>query len=132
MLPEAEGSYATVVVRNHRVRQVGGSNDRPVLVREFLEDEEFRALTDAVIHALGDLGGLSLCFVGDGFDPSIVTSPDDEEALERSEAWAAVFFLPPGALPAFRAAVAGVLAEHAMPTAWVVPSDQHADIVVRA
>jgi hypothetical protein len=131
VLHEADGSYVTVVVRNHRVRQVGGTGGRPVLVREFLDENQFRALTDGVLRALGELGGLSLCFVGDGFDPSSVHSPDDEEALERSEAWAAVFFVPPGRLEAVRQAVAGVLDEHDMPTAWVVPSDEDADIVVR-
>jgi hypothetical protein len=131
VLHDAEGSYVTVVVRNHRVVQVGDTEGRPVLVREFLDDEGFRALTDGVLQALGALGGLSLCFVGDGFDPSSVHSPADEEALERSEAWAAVFFVPPGGLAAFRQAVAGVLDEHQMPTAWVIPSDNDADIVVR-
>jgi hypothetical protein len=132
VLRDAEGSYATLVVRNHRVVRVAGTGDRPVLVREFVDEEEFRALTDRVLQALGEVGGLSLCFVGDGFDPSSVHSPDDEVGLERSEAWAAVFFVPPGVLPALRQAVAGALAGHHMPTAWVIPSADDADIVVRA
>jgi len=132
VLRDAEGSYASVVVRNHRIIRTGGAGDRPVLVREFLDDDQFRALTDGVLQALGELGGLSLCFVGNGFDPATVHSADDEEARERSAAWLAVFFVPPGTLPALRRAVAGELAEHNMPTAWVIPSGNDADIVVRA
>ena len=100
--------------------------------KAYIDEAGFRALTDGILETLGELVGSSLCFVGDGFDPSSAHSADDEEAIERSEAWAAVFFVPPGTLPALREAVAGQLIEHRLPTAWVIPSDNDADIVIRA
>ena len=132
-LPVADGHYVTIVVRNHRIAQVGGTADRPVLVREFLDDGEFRALTDAILEELTSLDGPSLCFVGDGFDPSSVGSEDDEEALEQSEAWAAVVFVGPEEVSALREAVSGALVDHNHPSAWVMPYGSGGqDMVVRA
>ena len=132
-LPEADGHYVTIVVRNHRVVQVGGTADRPVLVREFLDEGEFRGLTDAILEELTSLDGPSLCFVGDGFDPSAVGGEDDKEALEQSEAWAAVVFVGPEEVPALREAVSGALVDHNHPNAWVMPYGSGGqDMVVRA
>jgi len=132
-LPDAEGSYVTVVVRNHRIIREGGTADRPVLRREFLDDEDFGAATDAVLRQMRQVDGLSLCFAGEGFDPSSVPR-GDEEALGKSAGWAAVVFVPPGGLPALRQAVSGALVDHALDNAWLLPSggDGERGIVVRA
>jgi hypothetical protein len=131
VLPEAEGTYATVVVRNHRVVQVGGTAQRPVLVREWLDDEEFRAVTDSMLERLAEIEGISLCFEGEGFDPSSVM-PGDEEALNRSAAWAAVLFVPPDAASEVRRIVAEVLAGHGLANCWVIGADPATGVVVRA
>lgn len=133
VLPEAEGAYVTVVVRNHRIVQTGGTPDEPVLHREFLDEAVFSGVIDSVITELARVDGLSLCFAGEGFDPSSVPA-GDEEALEASAAWAAVLFVPPGGLPRLRQAVSGALLDEGLDNAWLLPSEGDGDhgIVVRA
>ena len=98
MSVEAEDEcYITILLRNGRVTQVGGTTERPVLVRAFIEGDEWRAVVDDLLHRLKEqVDGLSVRYVGEGFDP-VMYPPDDKEAIDSAEAHAVVVAVPPAA-----------------------------------
>lgn len=81
--------HLTVVLRNQRVRDAGGSEGERVLSREFIEGEDWEGTIDDLCRALHGRGEVQLRFIGEGVDPW-GTSAHDEEAVEHAASAAVI------------------------------------------
>lgn len=116
----ADECHITVLLRNGRVRQVGGTAERPVLIRSFIDGEEWRAVVDELLHALHDqVADLSIRFVGEGFDPNMYR-PDDKEALDAAETQAVVVSVPPDGEPDVRRVVSELAVRRELQATWLL------------
>lgn len=110
-------NYLTVVVRNQRIRQVGGTGSEPVLVRYFIDEQEWAELMTALPTAFHGRGDVDVRFVGEGVDPW-GTPSDDEEALELSQSLAVVVTFEGDRIDEMRRAAERFLSDNELDNCW--------------
>lgn len=113
--------HVTVLVRNQRIRKVGGTADQPVLQREFVVDDEWQEVTMSLSRALHDLGEVQMRFIGEGFDPW-GTSPGDQDAIDNGLSAVVIATFEDNRLDEIAAALAAFLDEADIDNCWFLPT----------
>lgn len=130
-LPTVPVNYLTVVLRNHRILEEGGTFEHPILRREFIDDDEMDEISHSLCQRLHDLGGVQLRFIGEGFDP-VGTRSSDEEAIEKGMSVAVICDFEEDRYEDARAIVKGLISEYRLLPAWFLATPiRSADSVVR-
>jgi hypothetical protein len=126
-------SHLTIVIRNQRIRRLGGSDKEPVLRREFITGDDWESIIDSMCHALHDLGDVQLRFIGEGVDPGGIL-PDDADSAESSQSAAIIATFEGERVAELRFAAASALAKHRLDNCWflLTPGDVDSTVLYPA
>jgi len=108
------GRYLTVILRNERSSPVPVGGE-PLLLRAFVEGEEWETAILSLARALHQRGGVSVRFMGEGVDPDGIDLDDPDEAAEARSAVVVACF-EGDRLTDLRAAVAEFLHTSGIPS----------------